>query len=167
MTWSRIAGTGGYLPERILTNKDMESMVETTDEWIRERSGIHQRHIAADDEMTSDMALAAAKEALQAADVPASEVDLIIVATTTPDRVFPSVACMLQRKLGIGIFADNPQRVSLFAGDRSIVGGRAVVGVVLPTGKQDTPVAQDHRSRVTTEIEGDLIQAAAVQGAGK
>jgi len=104
MTWSRIAGTGGYLPERILTNKDMESMVETTDEWIRERSGIHQRHIAADDEMTSDMALAAAKEALHAADVPASEIDLIIVATTTPDRVFPSVACMLQRKLGIGSF---------------------------------------------------------------
>jgi len=104
MTWSKIAGTGGYLPERIMTNREMESIVDTTDEWIRERSGICQRHLAAEDEMTSDMALAASIEALKAADVEASEVDLIIVATTTPDRVFPSVACMLQRKLGIGSF---------------------------------------------------------------
>lgn len=104
MTWSKIAGTGGYLPERIMTNSEMESIVDTSDEWIRERSGICQRHLAADDEMTSDMALAASIEALQAADVEASEVDLIIVATTTPDRVFPSVACILQRKLGIGSF---------------------------------------------------------------
>jgi len=104
MTWSRIAGTGGYLPERIVTNEEMESIVDTSDEWIRERSGIRQRHIAAEGEMTSDMALAAAQEALQAAAVEAGEVDLIIVATTTPDRVFPSVACVLQRKLGIGSF---------------------------------------------------------------
>ncbi len=101
MTFSRIAGTGGYLPERVMTNKEMESIVETSDDWIRERSGIRQRHIAADGEMTSDMALYAAREALKAADVDASDVDLIVVATTTPDRVFPSVACILQRKLGI------------------------------------------------------------------
>jgi len=101
MIYSRIAGTGGYLPERVMTNKEMESIVDTSDEWIRERSGIRQRHIAADGEMTSDMALCAAKEALQAGEVDASEVDLIVVATTTPDRVFPSVACILQRKLGI------------------------------------------------------------------
>lgn len=101
MTFSRIAGTGGYLPDRVMTNKEMESIVETSDDWIYERSGIRQRHIVADGEMTSDMALAAAKEALKAAEIDASEVDLIVVATTTPDRIFPSVACILQRKLGV------------------------------------------------------------------
>jgi 3-oxoacyl-[acyl-carrier-protein] synthase-3 len=101
MTFSRIAGTGGYLPERILTNRELEGLVETTDEWIQERSGIKQRHIAAKDEKTSDMATAAAKEALVAAGMDASEIDLIVVATTTPDRVFPSVACAVQRNLGI------------------------------------------------------------------
>lgn len=104
MTFSRIAGTGGYLPERVITNNEMESIVDTSDDWIHERSGIRQRHIAADGEMTSDMAFAAAKKALQAADMDASEVDLIVVATTTPDRIFPSVACILQRKLGIKNF---------------------------------------------------------------
>ena len=101
MTFSRIEGTGGYLPERVMTNKEMESIVETSDEWITERSGIRQRHIAADGEMTSDMALRAAQRALEAAGTEPADVDLIVVATTTPDRVFPSVACILQRKLGI------------------------------------------------------------------
>jgi 3-oxoacyl-[acyl-carrier-protein] synthase-3 len=101
MTHSRIAGTGGYLPERIMTNKEMEAIVDTSDDWIHERSGIRQRHIAADGEMTSDMAVAAANAAIQAAAVAVSDIDLIVVATTTPDRIFPSVACMLQRKLGI------------------------------------------------------------------
>lgn len=101
MTCSRIAGTGGYLPERVLTNKEMESIVDTSDDWIHERSGIRQRHIAADGEMTSDMAQAAGSEAMLAAGVEADEIDLIVVATTTPDRVFPSVACIVQRKLGI------------------------------------------------------------------
>jgi len=100
MTWARIAGTGGYVPERVMPNAELESLVDTSDAWIRERSGIRQRHIAADDEMTSDMALAAAREALQAADVSALEIDLIIVATTTADRIFPSVACTVQRHLG-------------------------------------------------------------------
>jgi len=84
-----------------MTNHELESIVDTSDEWIRDRSGICQRHIAADGEMTSDMALAAATRALQAADVPASAVDLIIVATTTADKVFPSVACRVQRNLEI------------------------------------------------------------------
>jgi len=84
-----------------MTNHELESIVDTSDEWIRDRSGICQRHIAADGEMTSDMALAAATRALQVADVPASAVDLIIVATTTADKVFPSVACRVQRNLEI------------------------------------------------------------------
>lgn len=100
MTWARIAGTGGYLPERVMSNQEMESIVDTSDEWIRDRSGIRQRHIAAEGEMTSDMALAAARQALDAADAKVTEIDLIIVATTTADRVFPSVACTVQRKLG-------------------------------------------------------------------
>jgi 3-oxoacyl-[acyl-carrier-protein] synthase-3 len=101
MTHSTIAGTGGYLPERVMTNKEFEKIVDTSDEWIRERSGIKRRHIAADGETTSDMAVAAAREAISAAGVENSDVDLIIVATTTPDKVFPSTACIVQRRLGI------------------------------------------------------------------
>ncbi|WP_137718256.1 beta-ketoacyl-ACP synthase III [Methylobacillus flagellatus] len=101
MTYSRIAGTGSYLPEKILTNADLERMVDTTDEWIVARTGIRQRHIIADGELTSDMALQAARRALQAAGMEAQQIDLIIVATTTPDRIFPSTACSVQDKLGI------------------------------------------------------------------
>ncbi len=101
MTFARITGTGGYLPERVMTNSELEDMVETSDAWIRERSGIKRRHIAAEGEKTSDMGLAAAKNALQAAGIGAADVDLIIVATTTPDKVFPSTACIIQRQLGI------------------------------------------------------------------
>jgi 3-oxoacyl-[acyl-carrier-protein] synthase-3 len=101
MTFARIAGTGGYLPERIVTNKDLEAMVDTTDQLIQERSGIKRRHIAADGETTSDMAFAAAEKAIGAAGLDAQDIDLIIVATTTPDKVFPSTACIVQRRLGI------------------------------------------------------------------
>ena len=99
---ARIIGTGSYLPERILTNADLEKMVETSDEWIVSRSGIRERHIAADDETTSDLAYHASLKALEAAGLGADEIDLIIVGTTTPDIVFPSTACLLQEKLGVG-----------------------------------------------------------------
>jgi 3-oxoacyl-[acyl-carrier-protein] synthase-3 len=98
--YSRIVGTGAYLPARILTNKDLEKTVDTSDEWIHARTGIRQRHIAADHEKTSDLALAASRKALAAAGIDAAELDLIVVATTTPDMVFPSTACILQAKLG-------------------------------------------------------------------
>lgn len=101
MMFSKVAGTGSYLPEKILTNFDLERMVDTSDEWIRTRTGITQRHIAADDEMASDLALNASREAMAAADVKAGDIDLIIVATTTPDMIFPSTACILQEKLGV------------------------------------------------------------------
>jgi 3-oxoacyl-[acyl-carrier-protein] synthase III len=101
MKYSRIAGTGSYLPSKILTNADLESMVDTTDEWIVTRTGIRQRHIAADGEYTSDLSVQAARRAMVAAGIEASEIDLIIIATTTPDRVFPSTACLVQDKLGI------------------------------------------------------------------
>jgi 3-oxoacyl-[acyl-carrier-protein] synthase-3 len=102
MTCTRITGTGSYLPSRIVTNRELESRVDTTDEWIRERSGIAQRHVAADDEQASDLALEAGRRALTAAGLKAGDIDLIIVATTTPDMIFPSTACILQGKLGAG-----------------------------------------------------------------
>ncbi|MCK9532063.1 MAG: ketoacyl-ACP synthase III [Gammaproteobacteria bacterium] len=101
MKYSRIIGTGGYLPEKILTNQDLERMVDTTDQWIRERTGITQRHIAAEDQTTSDLAEQAARRAMEAANLGPADIDLVIVATTTPDRVFPSTACLLQHRLGI------------------------------------------------------------------
>jgi len=100
--YARIIGTGSYLPARVLTNQDLEKMVETTSDWILERTGIRERHLAADGELTSDLALKAAERAIEAAGIEASDVDLIVVATTTADRVFPSTACILQAKLGIG-----------------------------------------------------------------
>jgi 3-oxoacyl-[acyl-carrier-protein] synthase III len=100
MTYSKISGTGSYLPKKILSNKDLEEMVDTTDEWIYSRTGIRERHIAAPDELTSDLATKAAENAMASANIQADEIDLIIVATTTPDKVFPSVASMVQRKIG-------------------------------------------------------------------
>ncbi len=99
--YSRIVGTGGYLPTKILSNADLEKMVETTDQWILERTGISQRHIIADDETTSMMAERAARKAIAAANIDPEQIELIIVATTTPDRLFPSTACILQQRLGI------------------------------------------------------------------
>jgi len=98
--YSRIVGTGRYLPAEVLTNAELAKRVDTSDEWIRSRTGICQRHIAAPDEKTSDLALAAAREALTAAGLAPAEVDMIVLATTTPDMVFPSTACILQDKLG-------------------------------------------------------------------
>jgi len=99
--YSRIVGTGKYLPERILTNAELERMVETTDEWIRSRTGIEFRHIAADNEFTSDLAYKAGLEALQSAGLTPNDIDLVLVGTTTPDLIFPNVACLVQDKLGI------------------------------------------------------------------
>ena len=99
--YSRIVGTGKFLPERILTNAELERMVETTDEWIRSRTGIEFRHIAADNEFTSDLAYKAGLEALQSAGLTPNDIDLVIVGTTTPDLIFPNVACLVQDKLGI------------------------------------------------------------------
>ncbi len=101
MSHSRILGTGSYLPAHILTNADLEKLVETNDQWIVERTGIRERHIAAEGEYTSDLATAAARAALDAAGLVADDIDLLLVATTTPDLVFPSTACLVQSKLGM------------------------------------------------------------------
>jgi len=99
--WSRIAGTGSCLPERIVTNDDLAKRMDTSDEWIRTRTGIRQRHIAEPSQTASDLGVEASREALASARVAASEIDLIIVATATPDYIFPSTACIMQAKLGI------------------------------------------------------------------
>lgn len=101
MTYSRIAGTGRYLPERILTNFDLEKMVETSDEWIRTRTGVERRHVASDDQSASDLSVEAAKVAMADAGVTADEIDMVIIGTTTPDLVFPNIATMVQHQLGI------------------------------------------------------------------
>ncbi len=98
--FTKIISTGSYLPEKILTNDDLSKIVDTSDEWIRTRSGIRSRHIAADGEETSDLALIAAQHALKAAGLTATNIDLLVVATTTPDVIFPSTACIVQDKLG-------------------------------------------------------------------
>ncbi|MGN2252217.1 beta-ketoacyl-ACP synthase III [Frateuria sp. GZRe12] len=98
--YARITGTGSALPERVLTNFDLEKFVETSDEWIQSRTGIRQRHIAAEGETTGDLAFLAAERALAAAGVKASELDLIVLGTTTPDLIFPSTACLVQHRLG-------------------------------------------------------------------
>lgn len=99
--YSKIIGTGSYLPAKVLTNYDLEKIVDTSHDWIFSRSGIVERHIAADNEFTSDLALQASLRAIESAGISADEIDLVIVATTTPDQVFPSSACILQDKLGI------------------------------------------------------------------
>jgi 3-oxoacyl-[acyl-carrier-protein] synthase III len=101
MSYSRIAGTGSYLPATVLTNEDIERRIDTSDEWIFSRTGIRTRRVAAEGEVTSDLGANAARASMMAAGVAASDIDLIVVATTTPDMVFPSTACIVQKKLGI------------------------------------------------------------------
>lgn len=101
MTYARITGTGGYLPENVMTNDDIAKFVDTNDQWIRERTGIEQRHIVVDGQTTVDLAECASRLAIEAAGIDASEIDLIILATSTPDKIFPSSACILQARLGI------------------------------------------------------------------
>ena len=101
MIWSRIIGTGSYLPPKVVTNDDLAKLMDTTDEWIRTRTGIRQRHIAEPSQASSDLALEASRAALAAARILPQEIDLIIVATATPDYIFPSTACIMQAKLKI------------------------------------------------------------------
>lgn len=138
MTFARIAGTGSYLPDKILTNADLECMVDTTDEWIFARTGIRERHVVTDDEATSDLATKAAKNAIVSAKISPQDIDLIIVATTTPDKIFPSVATIVQQKLGIsGCPAFDVQAVcsgfvyALATADNFIKAGSAKCALVI------------------------------------
>ena len=101
MTYSKIVGTGRYLPERVLTNFDLEKMIDTSDEWIRTRTGVERRHVCAEDETTSDMCVEASKVAIEDAGIDVSDIDLVIIGTTTPDLIFPNIATLVQHRLGI------------------------------------------------------------------
>ncbi len=158
--YSRIVGTGSYLPEKILTNHDLEKMVDTSHQWIVERTGIHQRHIAAEDQTTSDLALQAANKAIEAAQINRTDIDLIIVATTTPDRVFPSTACLLQEKLDIhGCAAFDIQAVctgfvyALSVADKFIKTGAARCALVV--GAESLSRIIDWEDRSTCVLFGD------------
>jgi len=160
LIYSRIAGTGGYLPERIMENTELEHMVDTSDEWIKSRTGIHKRHIAAENEITCDLAEHAARLAMEAASVTADEIDLIIVATTTPDLIFPSTACLLQERLGVsGTAAFDVQAVctgfiyALSIADKFIKTGAAKKALVV--GAETLSNIIDWTDRDTCVLFGD------------
>ena len=158
---SRIAGTGRYLPATVLTNDDLARRgVDTSDEWVRARTGIRQRHVAADEESTSDLALAASREALRAAGLAPPDVDLIIVATTTPDMIFPSTACILQDKLGAhgGPAFDVQAVCSGFVYALAIADGMVRTGAVrnaLVVGAEIYSRILDWKDRKTCVLFGD------------
>jgi 3-oxoacyl-[acyl-carrier-protein] synthase-3 len=159
--YSKIIGTGSYLPAKVLTNFDLEKMVDTSHDWIVTRSGITERHFAADGEMASDLALQASLNAIEAAKISADEIDLIIVATTSPDMPFPSTACILQDKLGIrnGGPAFDIQAVcggfvyALNTADLYIRGGQAKT--VLVVGAEVLSRMLDWNDRTTCVLFGD------------
>ncbi len=172
--YSKITGTGSYLPERILTNADLELMVDTSDEWIRSRTGIEKRHIAADDETTCDLAEKAALSAIEAAGIEAADIDLIIIGTTTPDLIFPSTACLLQQRLGIhGCPAFDVQAVctgfiyAMSIAEKFICTGSSKCALVI--GAETVSRIIDWKDRNTSVIFGDgagavILQASETQG---
>ncbi|MCW8827988.1 MAG: ketoacyl-ACP synthase III, partial [Gammaproteobacteria bacterium] len=168
MIYSRIIGTGGYLPEKVLTNHDLEKMVDTTDAWITERTGIKERHIAAEGENTCDLAEQASLRAIEMAGIEASEIDLIVVATTTPDQVFPSTACLLQERLGIhGAPAFDVQAVctgfvyALAVADKFIKSGSHKTALVV--GAETMSRVTDWSDRGTCILFGDGAGAVVLQ----
>jgi len=167
---STIAGLGCYLPERVLTNIELAKTVDTTDEWIQKRTGVRERRIAAPTEATSDLAYRAAQEALRAAGVAATDLDFIVVGTTTPDMVFPNVACLLQKRLGarsIGCL-DVSAACSSFVYGLSVAHGAIVSGqaeTVLVVGAETLSRITNWRDRATCILFGDCAGAAVLRPA--
>jgi len=160
MRSAAIAGTGSYLPERVLTNAELERMVDTTDEWIRTRTGISERHLARDDEASSDMAAEAARRALASAGVGAETVDAIIVATITSDMFFPSTACFVQQKIGAAkaFCFDVTAACSGFVYAMEIARNMIAVGsaeTVLVIGSEKLSCVTDWQDRATCVLFGD------------
>lgn len=163
--YARIIGTGRYLPEKILTNKDLEQMVDTSDQWITERTGIRQRHVAAEGQTTCDLAEMAAKQAMEDAGLKPGDIDLLLVGTTTPDLIFPSTACLLQHRLGMaecGAFDINAACsgfiYALSVADQYIRNGTA--RNVLVVGAETLTRMLDWNDRGTCVLFGDGAGAA-------
>ncbi|MHB8622945.1 MAG: beta-ketoacyl-ACP synthase III [Sulfuricaulis sp.] len=172
MKYSRIIGTGGYLPAKILTNHDLEKMVETTDQWIVDRTGIRERHIAAEGETSSMMGEQAARRAIEAAHINAKDIDLIIVATTTADQIFPSTACLLQDRLGIhGCPAFDVQAVctgfvyALGIADKFVRAGTSKYALVV--GSETLSRIIDWTDRATCVLFGDGAGAVVLTASSK
>lgn len=170
--YSRIIGTGKYLPERVLTNFDLEKMVDTSDEWIRTRTGIECRHIASDGEATSDLAYKAALAALEAAALDPQDIDMIVVGTTTPDLIFPNVGVLLQTKLGVrGIPAFSLEAAcsgfvySLAVADQFVRNGAAKR--VLVVGAETMSRIVDWSDRETCVLFGDGAGAVVLEAADR
>ena len=170
MIYSRITGTGGYLPEKVLTNQDLENMVDTSDEWITDRTGIRKRHIAVEGETTCDLAEQAARRAIEAAGIGNGDIDLIIVATTTPDRIFPSTACLLQERLGVqGCAAFDVQAVctgfvyALGVAEKFIASGSHRCALIV--GAETLSRIVDWSDRGTCVLFGDGAGAVVLQAA--
>jgi len=168
VTYSRIVGTGSYLPETVRTNKDLESMVETSDQWITERTGIKKRHIVADDQTTTDLAFNAAEKAIEAAGINNNDIDLIIIATTTPTHIFPSTAALVQERLNIsGCPAFDIQAVctgfvyALTIADKFIKSGSAKNALVI--GAESLSRIVDWTDRNTCVLFGDGAGAVILQ----
>ncbi len=168
MTFVRIIGTGSYLPEKVVTNKELEETIDTTDEWIRERTGIKRRHIAAEGETTSDMAVQAAERAMEAAEISPDDIDLIVVGTTTPDKIFPATAAIVQRKLGIsGCGAFDVQAVcsgflyALDVANRNIRTGGSTTALVI--GAETLSRITNWDDRGTAVLFGDGAGAVVLQ----
>lgn len=158
--YSRIAGTGSYLPEKVLTNDDLSKFVDTSDEWIRSRTGIRERHVAAEGQTTGDLGVEAALRALEAAGVDAGDLDLIVVGTTTPDLVFPSTACLIQARLGaLGCTAFDVNAAcsgfiyALSVADKFIRSGDARTALVI--GSETLTRMVDWSERTTCVLFGD------------
>lgn len=158
--YSRIAGTGSYLPEKVLTNDDLSKFVDTSDEWIRSRTGIRERHVAAEGQTTGDLGVEAALRALEAAGVEAGDLDLIVVGTTTPDLVFPSTACLIQARLGaLGCTAFDVNAAcsgfiyALSVADKFIRSGDARTALVI--GSETLTRMVDWSERTTCVLFGD------------
>lgn len=165
---SKITGTGGYLPEKVVTNADLEKIVDTTDEWITSRTGIKKRHLVVDGETTCDLSEKAALGAIEAAGLTKDDIDLIIVATTTPDRVFPSTACLLQDRLDIhGCTAFDVQAVctgfvyALGVADKFIKSGTHKTALVI--GAETMSRTVDWNDRTTCVLFGDGAGAVILQ----
>lgn len=147
MIHSRIAGVGSHLPAKVVTNKDLEKIMETSDEWIRERTGIKRRHIAGDNETTASMGVAAAEKAMEMAGVTADDIGLIVVGTATPDKVFPSTACIIQRRLGV----KGPAAFDVHAACSGFLFGLDVAHRYIQTGGAKTAlvIGSETLSRIT------------------